>query len=177
MVPWNIFRYCWVRNGHHWNRLICREPIRFIISTSIITYIIEVAEKEWHCVKSLNTRACRTCEKRIENPKWSFHWYAENIYVEKYWNPQHIHNKPRSWWWDFSFPSRYNNEYPSHSNTSSGSQRGITEDWLCLTSILPVVYFRVVSQGNPSFPGNPGLPGLPWKRKKKKFQKLANLLW
>ena len=50
-----------------------------------------------------------------------------------------IQIEPRSWWCDFSFPSRYNNEYPSHNNCSPGSQRGITDDWLCLTSMLPVI--------------------------------------
>ena len=65
MIPGNIIPDSRIRNWHHGNRFVCWKPIRFVISTCIIANIIKVTEKEWHCVKTLNTRTRRPF--KIEN--------------------------------------------------------------------------------------------------------------
>ena len=45
---------------HHWNGIICGEPVRSIIPAGIVAYVIEITEKERHCIKFVNTGSSMT---------------------------------------------------------------------------------------------------------------------
>ncbi len=49
-----------LRNRHHWNRAVGWKPIRFIISTGVVTDVVNVAEKEGHCAKPPYARTSKT---------------------------------------------------------------------------------------------------------------------
>ena len=69
-------------------------------------------------------------------------------------------SKPRSWGVDFWFPSMCKREYPSHKRLVPLGQVGISDDWLCLTSMKPE---GLTEPPNPGLPGNPAFPLSPMK--------------
>ena len=54
-LPWYIFPYGWVVHRHHGNGCCGWEPIRLVISTGIITNVVEIAEHKWHGVEASHT--------------------------------------------------------------------------------------------------------------------------
>ena len=56
-LPGYELRNCMLGYRHHRYWLICREPVGLVIPTGIVTHIIEVTEKERHCVEPLDTGA------------------------------------------------------------------------------------------------------------------------
>lgn len=82
-TPGDVRPNCRFLNWHHWNWSICTQPIRSIISASIVADIVEVAEEERHCRESPDARSCKSkilmmcllisfnIKKRVSVPKFN----------------------------------------------------------------------------------------------------------
>lgn len=55
-----IFSYILLFNRHHRNWKAGRQPVRFIVSASVITDVVVIAEQEWHGGEFTHARPCYT---------------------------------------------------------------------------------------------------------------------
>lgn len=74
-----------------------------------------------------------------------------------------LSNLPRSWEWAFSLPSMYSKLYPSHILIIPclSGHSGVSEPWLCLTNMRPVIGNPASEHAGPWCPFGPGGPGGP----------------
>lgn len=63
-LPGNVFLNFDLFDWHHRQRSVCAEPIRLIVSTGVVAYVVEVTEQERHGGEFTNTRASESWKKK-----------------------------------------------------------------------------------------------------------------